>query len=103
VRATAAHPGWSATNLQGKSGNRLKDAALAVGNRVVATSAAQGALPVLMAATADLPGGSFTGPSGRLMRGAPTLDGRSPDASDGELAQRLWTASAELTGVGLPV
>jgi NAD(P)-dependent dehydrogenase (short-subunit alcohol dehydrogenase family) len=103
VRATAAHPGWSATNLQGKSGNRLKDAALAVGNRVVATSAAQGALPVLMAATADLPGGSFTGPSGRLMRGAPTLDGRSPDASDGELAQRLWTASAALTGVGLPV
>jgi hypothetical protein len=68
----------------------------------VATSAAQGALPVLMAATADLPGGSFTGPSGRLMRGAPTLDGRSPAASDGELARRLWTASAELTGVDLP-
>jgi len=102
VRATAAHPGWAATNLQGQSGNRLKDAALAVGNRVVATSSAQGALPVLMAATADLPGGSFTGPSGRLMRGAPTLDGRSPAASDGELARRLWAASAELTGVDLP-
>jgi NAD(P)-dependent dehydrogenase (short-subunit alcohol dehydrogenase family) len=103
VRATAAHPGWAATNLQGRSGNRVKDAALAVGNRYIATSAAQGALPVLMAATADLPGGSFTGPSGRLMRGAPTLDGRSPDASDGELAQQLWAASATLTGVDLPV
>ena len=103
VRATAAHPGWAATNLQGQSGNRLKDAALAVGNRVVATSAAQGALPVLMAATAELPGGSFTGPSGRLMRGAPTLDGRSPDASDTELAQQLWAVSAALTGVDLPL
>jgi NAD(P)-dependent dehydrogenase (short-subunit alcohol dehydrogenase family) len=103
VRATAAPPGWAATNLQGQSGNRLKDAALAVGNRVVATSAAQGALPVLMAATAELPGGSFTGPSGRLMRGAPTLDGRSPDASDTELAQQLWAVSAALTGVDLPL
>jgi NAD(P)-dependent dehydrogenase (short-subunit alcohol dehydrogenase family) len=102
VRATAAHPGWAATNLQGKSGNRLKDAATAVGNRVIATSSAQGALPVLMAATADLPGGSFTGPSGRLWRGAPTLDGRSPAASDGELARRLWAASAGLTGTDLP-
>ncbi|MCZ2830671.1 oxidoreductase [Modestobacter sp. VKM Ac-2986] len=102
VRATAAHPGWAATNLQGQSGNRFKDAALAVGNRVIATSGAQGALPVLMAATADLPGGSFTGPSGRLMRGAPTLDGRSPAASDGELARRLWSASAALTGADLP-
>ncbi|MFQ1003814.1 oxidoreductase [Modestobacter sp. SSW1-42] len=102
VRATAAHPGWAATNLQGRSGNRLKDTALAVGNRFIATSAAQGALPVLMAATAELPGGSFTGPSGQLMRGAPTLDSRSPAASDGELAGRLWAASATLTGVDLP-
>jgi NAD(P)-dependent dehydrogenase (short-subunit alcohol dehydrogenase family) len=103
VRATAAHPGWAATNLQGRSGNRFKDAAVGLGNRVIATSSAQGALPLLMAATADLPGGSFTGPSGQLMRGAPTLDGRSPAASDGDLARRLWDASAALTGVDLPV
>ena len=102
VRALAAHPGWAATNLQGRSGNRVKDAAMAVGNRLVASSSAQGALPTLLAATADLPGGSFTGPDGQFMRGAPTLVGRSPAASDPELARRLWTASAELTGVDLP-
>ena len=102
VRALAAHPGWAATNLQGRSGNPVRHALLALGNRVVATSAAQGALPTLLAATADLPGGSFTGPDGQFVRGAPTLAGRSPAASDPVLAGRLWTASAELTGVDAP-
>jgi hypothetical protein len=36
------------------------------------------------------------------MRGVPTLAGRSPAASDADLARRLWTASAELTGVDFP-
>jgi hypothetical protein len=102
VRATAAHPGWAATNLQGRSENRLKDAAMALGNRVAAVSSAQGALPTLFAAVADVPGGSYAGPSGTLMRGTPTLAGRSPEASDAGLARQLWTASAELTGVDFP-
>jgi len=102
VRATAAHPGWAATNLQGRSGNRVKDAALAVGNRLVAVTGEQGALPTLFAAVAEVPGASYAGPDGTLMRGAPTLVGRSPAASDATLARRLWTASAELTGVDLP-
>jgi NAD(P)-dependent dehydrogenase (short-subunit alcohol dehydrogenase family) len=102
VRATAAHPGYAATNLQGRSGNRLKDAAMAVGNRVVAVSGEQGALPTLFAAVAEVPGGSYAGPDGPLMRGVPTLTGRSPAASDADLARRLWTASAELTGVDFP-
>ncbi|GAB3201976.1 oxidoreductase [Geodermatophilus arenarius] len=103
VRALAAHPGWAATNLQGRTGNRLKDAFALLGNRVVAQSAEQGALPTLFAATADLPGGSYAGP-GQLMetRGAPTLVGRSNAASDVATAARLWTASAELTGVDFP-
>ncbi|WP_369138983.1 oxidoreductase [Modestobacter versicolor] len=102
VRATAAHPGWAATDLQSGSGSRLKDAAMAVGNRLVAVSAEHGALPTLYAAVADVPGGSFAGPDGRLMRGAPTLVDRSAAASDDALARRLWTASAGLTGVDLP-
>ncbi|WP_138759599.1 oxidoreductase [Modestobacter altitudinis] len=102
VRATAAHPGWAATNLQSGSGSRLKDAAMAVGNRVVAVSSAQGALPTLFAAVADVPGGSYAGPSGTLMRGTPTLAGRSAEASDATLARELWTASAALTGVDFP-
>ncbi|CCH89376.1 Short-chain dehydrogenase/reductase SDR [Modestobacter italicus] len=102
VRAMAAHPGWAATNLQSGSGSRLKDAAMALGNRVAAVSSEQGALPTLFAAVADVPGGSYAGPSGPLMRGTPTLAGRSPAASDPALARQLWTASAALTGVDLP-
>jgi len=102
VRATAAHPGWAATNLQSGSGNRVKDAAMAVGNRLVAVSGEQGALPTLFAAVAEVPGGSYAGPDGTLMRGAPTLVGRSPEASDAVLAGRLWTVSAELTGADFP-
>ncbi|MGY1744988.1 oxidoreductase [Blastococcus sp. SYSU D00695] len=103
LRALAAHPGYAATNLQGHTGNRAWDALMGVANRVVATSAAEGALPTLFAATADLPGGGYAGPS-RLAetRGAPTLVGRTPAASDPRLAAALWARSVELTGVDSP-
>jgi NAD(P)-dependent dehydrogenase (short-subunit alcohol dehydrogenase family) len=103
VRATAAHPGWAATNLQSHSGSRVKDTAMAVGGRLFAMSGEQGALPALFAATADIPGGSYAGPDGfQEMRGHPTLVGRSAEASDVALARQLWTASAELTGADFP-
>jgi hypothetical protein len=76
---------------------------MAVGNRLFAATAEQGALPTLFAATADLPGGSYAGPDGPFeLRGQPTLAGRTGAASDVRLAAALWTASAELTGVDLP-
>ncbi|WP_409331539.1 oxidoreductase [Trujillonella humicola] len=103
LRATAAHPGYAATNLQSHTGNRVWDALMAVANRVVATSAAEGALPIVFAATADVPGGSYAGPSRFAeTRGGPTLVGRTAAASDPALAARLWTRSAELTGVDFP-
>jgi hypothetical protein len=103
VRALAAHPGWAATDLQAHSGSRLEDAGLAPGNRLLAVSGEQGALPTLFAATADVRGGSYAGPDGfQEMRGYPTLVGRTAEASDVVLAGRLWTASAELTGVHFP-
>jgi NAD(P)-dependent dehydrogenase (short-subunit alcohol dehydrogenase family) len=103
VRALAAHPGWAATELQGRTGSRLSDRAMRLGNVLVAQSADQGALPTLAATVLDLPGGSYLGPRGLgEWRGAPTLVGRTPAASDPELARRLWVASAELTGVDLP-
>ena len=78
VRAMAAHPGWAATNLQSHSGSRLRDGAMQVGNRLFAMTGAQGALPTLFAATADIPGGSYVGPDRMMeMRGYPTLVGRS--------------------------
>jgi NAD(P)-dependent dehydrogenase (short-subunit alcohol dehydrogenase family) len=103
VRAVAAHPGWAATNLQSRSGSWVKDAGMAVGNFFLGASAEAGALPTLVAATADLPGGSYVGPSGPFeLRGRPALVGRTPAASDPELARRLWEASAQLTGVDFP-
>ncbi len=101
VLATAAHPGYAATNLQGNTGNRLQHVGMALGNRFLAQSDEAGALPTLFAATAEIPGGSYVGPDGfRGLRGAPTLVGRIREASDPALAKALWRRSEELTGVG---
>jgi NAD(P)-dependent dehydrogenase (short-subunit alcohol dehydrogenase family) len=103
VRALAAHPGYSATNLQSHYGNPVVDQVLQLGNRIVAQSAEMGALPTVYAATQDLPGASYVGPDGRSeTRGYPALVGRSAQASDPELAERLWQESEKLTGVGFP-
>jgi NAD(P)-dependent dehydrogenase (short-subunit alcohol dehydrogenase family) len=104
VRATAAHPGYAATNLQFHSGNRLFDVFSTVANRVVAQDADGGALPTLYAAVTELPGNSYAGPSGFMEgRGAPTLVGRSGAARDADVARRLWEISEELTGVRFPL
>jgi NAD(P)-dependent dehydrogenase (short-subunit alcohol dehydrogenase family) len=106
VKATAAHPGYAATNLQSHSGSRVAAFAMKqLGNRLIAQDAAGGALPTLYAAVADIPGGSFAGPSGPFglgLRGAPTLVGRSAAARDEQVARRLWTVSETLTGVSFP-
>ncbi|MEV0218024.1 oxidoreductase [Streptomyces sp. NPDC050704] len=103
VRALAAHPGYAATNLQSHSGSAVMRAFMQFGNRVFAQDDRAGALPTLYAATADLPGASYVGPDGMgEMRGGPTLVGRTAAASDPVTAQRLWTASENLTKVGFP-
>ena len=106
VKATAAHPGYAATNLQSHSGSRLMAFAMEqVGNRLLAQDAAGGALPTLYAAVADIPGDSFAGPSGPFglgLRGAPKLVARSAAARDEQAARRLWTVSETLTGVSFP-
>jgi NAD(P)-dependent dehydrogenase (short-subunit alcohol dehydrogenase family) len=103
VRALAAHPGWAATNLQGRTGSWVADRAATLGNRLFAQSDERGALPTLAAATRDLPGGSYLGPDGfQEMRGYPTLVGRTATASDPELARRLWEESVRLTDVDYP-
>lgn len=104
VRALAAHPGWAATNLQGRVSNPFARVAMTVGNRFLAQDDRAGALPTLYAATRDLPGASYVGPSGLAeMRGVPTLVGRTAAASDPVTARRLWEASQELTGVRFAV
>ena len=99
VRAMAAHPGLSKTNLArhvtGLKGLGLKILAS------FAQDAEHGALPTLYAATAELPGGSYAGPDGPgERRGYPTIVQASETARDGQLARRLWDASSRLTGTG---
>ncbi len=104
VRALAAHPGYSATNLQSHSAGRVAGLAMSVLNRVVAQTDEMGALPTLYAATQDLPGASYVGPGGRLqVRGHPTLVSRTAAACDEATARLLWNASEQLTGVRSPI
>jgi NAD(P)-dependent dehydrogenase (short-subunit alcohol dehydrogenase family) len=103
VLATAAHPGYAATNLQSHSERRSQELILAIGNRLLAQDEFGGALPTLYAAVADIPGNSFAGPGGFLeQQGAPKLVGRSTAAQDMAAARRLWDVSEQLTGVRFP-
>jgi NAD(P)-dependent dehydrogenase (short-subunit alcohol dehydrogenase family) len=104
VLATAAHPGYAATNLQFHSGRGLFDVISRVGNQLIAQDENGGALPTLYAAVADVPGNSFAGPSGFMeQRGAPKLVGRTKAAQDMAVAARLWDVSEQLTGVSCPL
>lgn len=103
VRALAAHPGYSATHLQGRSGRRLSDTLmLTVGNRFFATDAAFGARQTLFAVSQDLPGDTFVGPRFGV-RGPSRPVGRSVLARRVGTAGRLWRLSEQLTEVEFPL
>ena len=104
VRATAAHPGYSATNLQSHHANPVMSKLMWLGNKVVATSAEFGARPTVHATLADLPGDSYIGPTGfRGLRGDPGPNPRSSESKDAAVAARLWDLSEERTGVTWPL
>ena len=104
VLATAAHPGYAATNLQFHSGRGWFDRLNVVSNRLIAQDDNGGALPTLYAAVADVPGNSYAGPSGFMeLRGAPKLVTRTSAAEDMDVARRLWDVSEQLTGVSFPL
>ncbi len=93
--ATAAHPGWTKTNLQGTSGfftNKIL-------NNLLAQSVDMGALPILRAATEEgLSGGEYFGPAKMMeLRGYPELVKSSAKSYDKTLAEKLWKVSEELT------
>jgi len=101
----ACHPGWAATDLQfvaaRMDGSKLFALASSIGNRLLAQSAADGALPTVKAAIApDVQGGEYFGPErfGELW-GAPKKVGRSARASSDADARRLFAVSEDLTGV----
>jgi NAD(P)-dependent dehydrogenase (short-subunit alcohol dehydrogenase family) len=101
VIATAAHPGLAATNLFNSSDDGSLDARVSRAfTRVVAQSEQGGARPTLCAAVADIPPGSYIGPTGPFeLRGRPGFASRSAKSTDTELARRLWAVSEDLTGV----
>lgn len=94
TRSLAAHPGWTATNLQDES------PLLRVLNPLIAMKPWQGALPTLFAATdPQAGGGDYFGPDGWFeMRGYPTRVGTSARAKSEDDASRLWQMSETLTG-----
>lgn len=104
VIATAAHPGLAATNLFNSSDDNSLDARVSRAfTRVVAQSEQGGARPTLCAAVADIPPGSYIGPTGPFeLRGRPGFASRSAKSTDTELARRLWAVSEDLTGVAFP-
>jgi NAD(P)-dependent dehydrogenase (short-subunit alcohol dehydrogenase family) len=103
--ATAAHPGYSATNLQfgaaRMTGSVLRERMMAVANTLLAQTAAMGALPTLYAAASPaLKGGEYIGPKGfQEMRGYPVVVKSNAESYDVSVAQRLWNVSEELTGI----
>ena len=99
LRSVAAHPGYSATNLQFHT-QSIQDQLMGIANRLIAQSAAMGALPTLYAATADVPGAAYIGPDGLFeQRGHPKLVDMAGAAKNEDNARRLWEVSEELTGV----
>jgi len=101
VKSLAAHPGYSATNLQSAAAPLVDRLVMKAGNAVIAQSGEMGALPILYAATQPgLEGGTYVGPDGMgEHRGHPKIVSPNGTARDEAAAQRLWEVSEELTGV----
>jgi NAD(P)-dependent dehydrogenase (short-subunit alcohol dehydrogenase family) len=100
LRSVAAHPGYAATELQSHT-ESMQDRVMAVGNRIIAQSAASGALPSVYAATMpDVVGGAYYGPDGPgELRGYPKRVGSSKASRDEAVAAKLWEQATELTAV----
>ena len=105
VAAHAAHPGYAGTYLvERRFGRSIGGLAsiLDTANAAVGQSPAVGAWPVLMAATADLPGSTYCGPSGLgEVAGSPRLVGWTRQAGDRD-SQRAAGFSEKATGITYP-
>ena len=82
-------------------GSAFGERVMAIGNRLMAQSAAMGALPSLYAATATgVKGGEYIGPDGFMqMTGWPRVVESNAASHDREAAAGLWARSVELTEV----
>jgi NAD(P)-dependent dehydrogenase (short-subunit alcohol dehydrogenase family) len=100
LTSDAAHPGFSRTNLFASGPGGLLSVATDFAAPFFGHSAADGARPILFAATSPQakPGGYY-GPGGfGELRGAPAPALIMPRARDAATAARLWDVSEKLTG-----
>ena len=95
LKVTAAHPGWTATDLQRHSG------LFEFMNTFFAMKAWQGALPTLRAATdAAANSGDYFGPDGwQGWRGFPVKVESNQLSHDEKISAKLWEISEKLTGI----
>ncbi len=93
--AAAAHPGWTATNLQAHTWF------FRMLNPLLAQSPEMGALPTLFAATAqEVQGSDYYGPDGwQENKGYPAKVPSNDRSHDTAVAAKLWTVSEKLTKV----
>uniref|UniRef100_UPI003D8C0BB2 oxidoreductase n=1 Tax=Gordonia sp. B7-2 TaxID=3420932 RepID=UPI003D8C0BB2 len=101
VKSLIAHPGYAATELQGRT-ETFSDRLARLGNKLpIAQSAADGALPTLYAATVpDVKSGEFFGPKKYFgLQGPPGRSRYNKKADDVAFRDGLWSLSEKLTGV----
>lgn len=107
--SVAAHPGWTATNLQSRgpemSGSKVQGVLAMWFNAVLAMDTWRGALPTLVAATASrVRPGDYIGPHGPgEIWGRPGRARISDRARDEDTGRRLWARCETLTGVDAEV
>lgn len=96
-KVTAAHPGWTATDLQRHSGLS------SFFNPFFAMKTEQGALPTLRAAIDEnAESGDYFGPDGwQGWRGYPVKVESNKLSHDQNIGKKLWDVSEELTGIKL--
>jgi len=94
---TAAHPGWTKTNLQNSMGFFVTR----ILNNIIGQDLAVGTLPILRAATEEnLKGTEYFGPTKMNgLRGNPELIQSSEQSYDLALAKKLWEVSEKITGI----
>jgi NAD(P)-dependent dehydrogenase (short-subunit alcohol dehydrogenase family) len=108
LRSTAAHPGFTRTNLQtaGASLGRDKPKRTLLNslNFLPSQGVEPGTEPLLYAATSpDAVAGGYYGPGGRLGLVGPATTVRLPrNARSAATAARLWAEAERLTGVAVP-
>jgi NAD(P)-dependent dehydrogenase (short-subunit alcohol dehydrogenase family) len=98
--SNAAHPGFARTNLFASGPGGLVSLATGFAAPLFGHSAADGARPILFAATSpEARPGVYYGPGGfSELRGAPAPALIMPRARDAAAAARLWDVSGKLTG-----